>query len=209
MGTEAAKSKAPSLGDEAEVKFQKVVENIDLPTGRKAILLAIEKILNGGGVQKLTIEREHPIKVVRLVRADDITYVPSELVEDDVMAAVRNKEIKEFVLEQPIRSFEYLSRAFNVLSGHGLRVQMVYIHKLSEIQAWLKTASVTTHLFGAELVEHEDIPDFVILLVATRPDDPEEVVLSLKILMEIPKKKDEKGNINVGTHKEGPGKRTR
>jgi hypothetical protein len=181
--------KIPSLGDETPVKLVKVRETFPLPKGRKAILSAVERIMNLGGVLKITVEFGSPIKVTRAVEPG--AEPPEELQDDDLMAAVRNSEMEEFVFTEPLLPTNYLFRAFHLLSQRRLQSMAVVVNNVATLKKWLvvERAFDLVELFGVPVRTHKEMPDDGLLIVAARPDDMDTVAFSLKLAMDIKEKK--------------------
>lgn len=172
----------PSLGD-TSASMRKVQESFPLPASRKEIIVAFERILNLGGVQKVVVELSAPIKVTRLVVAlPDAGEVPEELQDDDIVSAARNVEMEEFSFIENLSPFEYLYHAFHALSLRKLRAKAMVVASITALQKWLK-ANYVSEVYGIDVREHKEIPEGVLLLVATGADDPETIVFSLKLEM--------------------------
>lgn len=161
-----------------------------MPDGRKALLAAIEQILAGGGVQRLIVRYGKPIVVVRAVKDDgSAPELPSELLDNDIMAAVRNVEMEEFLTEKEETPFEYLFRAFNILNGmtvDGTRLQpkIFIVKKLSYLYQWLGVQALAS-LFNVEIMQHIEMPEDGLLLVAANASDIEDVKFSLKMELDL------------------------
>lgn len=181
--------KLPSLGDSTTVKTVKTQETFPLPKNRKEIISAFERILNLGGVQKVTVELGSPIKVIRLAEAG--AEVPEELQDDDLLSAVRNNEMEEFVFTESLLPANYLFRAFHLLSQKRLRAMAVIVNNTLTLKQWLgvEKAFDIADLFGVPVRPHKEMPDDGLLLVAEQPDNPETVVFSLRLEMSIERKK--------------------
>lgn len=172
----------PSLGD-ASATMRKVQESFPLPTSRKEIIVAFERILNLGGVQKVVVELSTPIKVTRLMVAPpDAGDVPEELQDDDIVSAARNVEMEEFFFSEVLSPYEYLFRAFQQLSARKLKARTVVVNSVPALQKWLKS-TVVSEVFGVEVRAHKEIPDGILLLVAAPADDLETIAFSLKLEM--------------------------
>lgn len=172
----------PSLGD-SSAQMQKVQETFPLPNNRKDLVIAFERILNLGGVQKVVVDRTAPIKVTRLVMAPPNTDdIPEEIQDDDIVSAARNVEMEEFFFTETLSPFEYLFRAFQQLSARKLKARTVVVSSISALQKWLKSP-VVSEVFGVEVRAHKEIPDGILLLVAASADDLETIAFSLKLEM--------------------------
>lgn len=172
----------PSLGD-SSASMRKVQESFPLPSSRKEIVTAFERILNLGGVQKVVVELSAPIKVTRLVMAPpDAGEVPEELQDDDIVSAARNVEMEEFFFTEVLSPFEYLFRAFHQLSAKKLKARTVVVNNMKGLQKWLGSPPLS-EVFGVEVRAHKEIPDGILLLVAASAEDLETVTFSLKLEM--------------------------
>lgn len=171
-----------SLGD-SSASMRKIQESFPLPNSRKELIVAFERILNLGGVQKVVVELSAPIKVTRLMMAPpDTEEVPEEIQDDDIVSAARNAEMEEFFFTETLSPFEYLFRAFHQLSSRKLRARTVVVNNLPALKTWLKTQYVS-EVFGVEVRAHKEIPDGIMLLVAASADDLETITFSLKLEM--------------------------
>jgi hypothetical protein len=175
-----------------------VVENLPLPSGRKEIVAAIERALNLGGVIRLLLEYNKPLKVWRNVRKDEMPEAPEELVDSDILSAARNAEMEDLAIRQSygkeiekLSGLEVLLHAFSTLSRRKLKPRALMIHLPGELRAWLKVDANfdVSELFGVEVITHKQVPDNVALLVATTWDDPDTVVYSLRLEMFTSKEK--------------------
>lgn len=173
----------PSLGDNPEIATKLVHEEFPLPKGRAPLVAALERILTGGGVQKMVVELGKPIKVFRRVPASlPGEEVPAELYEDDMMAAVMNVEMEELTFTEKLDKFQYLFRAFNILTNKHLVPKAALVNQLKQVRLWLGSESMT-ELFGVPLYQHKEVPDGVLLLVGAKADEPDVLEHSLKMEM--------------------------
>jgi hypothetical protein len=182
--------KPASLGDEAEQKYRLIQESFPMPQGRKQLLAGIEQILSGGGVQKLIVQVGQDLKVTRAVKDTGDLDVPAELVEDDLMDAVRNSEMVEFLMQEGDSPYEYLFKAFRELGNKQidktrLQPKVFVVKKMSHLVQWLGTPNVSD-LFGVEVTEHKEIPEESMLFVAANAADIEEVKFSLRMELNTP-----------------------
>ncbi len=172
----------PALGDAPDITSKLVREEFPLPRGRSPLIAAVERILSGGGVQKLVIEMGKPIKVLRRVRAElPGEEAPEELYEDDMMAAVMNTEIQDFIFTEQLSPYEYLFRAFGSLSRKHL-IPRCILGNLNQLKTWLHVDELT-EIYGVEIRQHKEIPDGVMLLVGAKADEPDIIVHSLRLDM--------------------------
>jgi hypothetical protein len=183
----------PSLGDAPEIATKLIREDFPLPPGgRPALLAAIERVISGGGVQKLTIELGQPIKVLRRVRADSPgEELPEELYEDDMMAAVMNAELDDIPIVQGVQPLEYLREAFTHFQQDKCVPKAVLVNRHQLLKAWLEVRSPgpITWLFGVEVFTHKQVPDDVLILVGAKADEPDVIAHSYRLEMNIPKEK--------------------
>lgn len=169
------------LGNEGSNRFTSIVEKFPIPEtgGRRALVSTVEGIIKLNGVQKIVIELNKPIIVTRLV--DGSQEVPQELVNDDIMSAARNAEIQEFLSQDNELQFKYLYRAFSKLSEKRLQPKVFLTHKLKELEDWLNLELTSLELFGVEVLEHLELPEDTMLLIASTFNDPDMVTFSLKL----------------------------
>lgn len=175
-----------SLGDSPSVSLAKIQETFPLPKSRKEMVTAFEHILSLGGVQRVVVEFGAPIKVTRLVKPPtESEEVPEELQDDDVMSAARNAEMEDFFIEGLVPT-DYLLRAFFSLSGRKLKAKALLVNNLPALREWLGLAKGfdVSEVFGVGTVTHKEIPDGVLLLVASPVDDVDLVAFSLRLEME-------------------------
>lgn len=175
----------PSLGDSPSISMMKVQETFPLPKSRKEIVTAFEHILNLGAVHKVVVELGSPIKVTRLVKPPtESEEVPEELQDDDVVSAARNAEMDDFFLDG-LGPTDYLLRAFFALSERKLRAKSIVVNNLPALRSWLGLAKGfdVSEVFGVGTVAHKEIPDGVLLLVASPVDDVDLVAFSLRLEM--------------------------
>lgn len=179
----AQAKKPPALGDEPETSYKLIHEEFAAPPGRKELFAAIERIIAGGGVQKLTIKYGEPLKVVRRVKADLIgDAIPEELADDDMMSATRNAEMDSLVFTEKLSPFEALFRGFNVLAKKKLIPKAVLVPQINQLRKWLMVDDVDS-LYGVEVFQHKEMPDETLLLVGSKADEPDVVVFSLRLEM--------------------------
>jgi hypothetical protein len=182
----------PSLGDTPEIKTKLIREDFPIPPGgRPALLAAIERVIAGGGVQKLVVELGQPIRVLRRVRADlPGEELPEELYEDDLMGAVMNAELEDVPLPSKTDPYQYLYRAFMLLPLNKCVPKAILVNRLQLLTAWLGVPySGPMMLYGVEVHTHKQVPDDVLILVGAKADEPEVVAHSFRLEMNIPKEK--------------------
>lgn len=179
-------AKPASLGD-SKVPYRRIQETFELPENRKGVVAKFESILDSGGVQKVTIELGHPIKVERLVKASDSGDV-EELPDDDWMNAARNGELTELPPSDK-GPYAYLFQAFHLLSQRRLRARIIMVHGVSEVKSWLGLDSFIDirELFGVEVRSHPEVPDHTALVIASNPDDPDSGIFGVRMILDKPR----------------------
>lgn len=176
----------PSLGDSPSVPMVKIHETFPLPKSRKELVTAFEHILNLGAVSKVVVELGSPIKVTRLVKTPtESDEVPEELQDDDIVSAARNAEMEDFFIADLLPA-NYLLQAFHVLSKKKLKAKTMVVNNLQALRSWLELGKGfdVSEIFGVGTVSHKEIPDGVLLLVASPADDVDLVSFSLRLEME-------------------------
>lgn len=173
----------PSIGG-AITDLKKIQENFPLPGKREDVVVAFGRLLNLGGVQKVVVEYGKPMQVTRLVPAAQLSedLAPEELPDDDVVNAARNSEMEEFTYEEELAPTLYLYHAFHALSLRKLKARYMVVNNFRALKTWLK-ANLVTEVFGVETREHKEIPDGVLLLVASSPEDADIITFSLRLEM--------------------------
>ena len=176
----------PSLGDSPTVSMKKVQETYPLPKSRKEIVTAFERILNLGGVQRVVIEYGSAVKVTRLVKPEtESEDVPEELQDDDIVSAARNAPMEEFIFSESILPTNYLLRAFHLLSQRKLRARTLVVNNTNTLRVWLglEKGFDLSEIFGVQTVANKEIPEGVLLMVASPADDVDLVSFSLRLEM--------------------------
>lgn len=160
------------------------VETHPLPQSRPERLAAIDSILSPGGVQKLVLDISKGIVIHRLVK-DELGTVPEEAINDDIMAAVRNTEMEELLLPDNISPYEVLLTACSSINAQRLKPKCFITKLKTDVKKWLGVGGLIAQhdLFCIPLIEHKEVPEGVMLLVATEEDDAEELALSIKFEM--------------------------
>jgi hypothetical protein len=166
-------------------------EEYPLPTSstptvaRKEIVTTVEKILNGGGVQKIVVALNQPIRVYRKVLTDGIPMV-EELVDGDLISAIRNVEMGTIPQHPGMGPFQTLLLAFGEVTSRRLAPRAFMVSSEKELRDWFGVGPewLTSEVFGVEVVVHGEIPSETALLVASVYDDPADVVFSVRMEME-------------------------
>ena len=161
------------------------VESHPLPQSRVERVAAIEAILAPGGVQKLILDIVKGISIHRFVKEEPIGDVPQEMFDDDIMSAVRNAEMEELHIPTKIMPFEAIFLAFSSVTDKRLRPKTFVVKSKEDLKSWLGLQSplLPSEIFCVPVIEHKEMPDGTMLLVASKEDDPEEIAVSLKIDM--------------------------
>ena len=193
-----AETKPTGLGDEPVNAYKTIHESFPLPEGgRKGLLALIERVLSVGGVQKLVLEFNKPIQLWRMVKKAEVSEeVPDELLDDDLMGAVRNSPMEEFVFSDlealKMSVYEYLFQAFALIDERHSVAKALMVSSQSEAQAWFGLTKKVTSAFGVAVIPHKEIPDGGALLVACQPDDPAVITFSLRLDVNLPAKRERK-----------------
>lgn len=182
-----ASPRPPSIGDAGAERYSLVKEEYPLPKSRQEILTAVGRILNLGGVQRLAIRIGEPIQVYRAVSANgEVPTTLEELEAEDLYSQVRNSPMEAFEFKvKDQSSFELLFVAFQTLAARGLAAKSFMTRDPKLLKAWLGLGaldSVAT-VYGVPCMTHADIPEDILLLVATSPESPDSVALTLRLEM--------------------------
>lgn len=181
-----ASERPPSLGDSKGSGFTRLREQAELPAGRELILAELNRILGIGYVQKLVVEVGKPIVYERLVKSGEPTPDLEKLEADDLYGAIRNNEIIDFS-HGVGNSLKALFLAFRFLTGRRLAAKALVASDWAAVRRWLGLSENEDiiDVFGVKTTTHEAIPDDVIVLVACDPAEPDVVVLSLRIPLDV------------------------
>jgi hypothetical protein len=184
----------PGLGDTKTPEFQLRTEEHALPLGgRKELIARIETLLTAGGVQKLVVERDRPIKLWRLVPKNELDQAPPELPADDLWNRLHNGEMQEMEtisgaapgVVGPVA----LLHAFHLVQKRSMRPAVLFTPALKTLRRWCglpKDFDVST-LFGVEVAAQADLPTDASILVATSFDELNYDVFGIRIPMDLPK----------------------
>lgn len=181
----AATGRPPSIGDEGTNNLRLVRETVDLPPRRDLVLKELERILNLGLVQKLTVQVGQPIRYSRLVPRDiEIPDVPEEIESGDLYGEARNRPIQD-VKAKERNPFAILFRAFAMLTKEGLRPKAFVTGSLENLTRWIDPDGEAdlSVLFGVELHMNTEVPDDVLLLLGNEAEGAE-TSLSIRIPMD-------------------------
>jgi hypothetical protein len=183
-----------------------VKEVYDLPKTRSERIMAIEKILESGGVQRLTMDADEGITVRRAIKrtAED----GPEEDKTDLLEQALSCPMEEFpgVGVDPLM---YILRAFVVLKSRGARPLHIIVSNPQTLREWAKIDQMVdvSELFAVPVLVHNDVPDDVLLLVGHAKGDTEVVAFTAKLIMELPTKS-VIGGKNETPRSEGSGKRS-
>ena len=171
-------------------KYRIIQEEYERPPNRDALLSKVRDLINAGGVQQLVIESGAPIRVRRSIPVDpNEPTLPEGLPEDDMMSAVRNAPMEEFLMVGKLTSHEYLFRAFGILTAKKLRPLVLIANNKSDLLAWLhvdKFAEVT-EVYGTAIMFHKEVPHDGAVLVGCQPELQDSVAFSLKLEINVKK----------------------
>jgi hypothetical protein len=189
-------ARPPSIGEANTSGLIRVRETSPLPPKRDLVIEEINRILGLGLVQKLTVEVGTPIIYERLVKPDDSPSL--DVIEQlDFYGAIRNNEIFDFREADEFRGrgpFGILFFAIQDLVAREATPKAFVSSNWALIWAWMGLPLEThySHLFGIPTVTHGDkqqLPDDVLLLVGADPYDIDSVKVSLRISIDLPRKK--------------------
>lgn len=190
----------PSLGNEpARPALTLVGYEFPLPSTRPLILEAISKLLELGFVQKVILEVGHPIRIWRLVSKDDLGNVkedesPQIAPEGDLFLSARNAKIIDLAFTPGTPAalaacspFSALFWSFHILNEKELHPEAIIVHQKSLLASWLNLDSTKDFktVFGAKVIEHQEMPEGSVLLVGVNPSDKDTAVLSLRLELDI------------------------
>jgi hypothetical protein len=184
--------KPASIGDEEKDAYKLISETFPWPKGgRKELLRGIEQIINGGGVQKFVVAVGQPIRVTRAVKDNGEIELPQDVVEDDIMSAVRNAEMREELALPDSDPLDYLFQAFLTLRNTRveeatLQPKVFVVKRLQQVRQWLDKPDMPAEMFGIDIIEHKDVPDDALLFVAALANDIDVVKFTLKLVMDMP-----------------------
>lgn len=177
----------PGLGNgKPEIKV--VREEYPLPTNRKELVAAFERVLARGGVKKFVIELGQPLRVDRYMKFDDVGP-EQEVVSDDVYNAVRNAHIIPYTFdkEKAVDGMQTMFHLFQRTWDQGLVPKSLLVNNAEVFFEWLGVGNsvLKDNAFGVELVAHKDVPDDILLFVCAKPEEPEAVAVSLQTPMDV------------------------
>lgn len=163
------------LGD----KYEIVHETVELPKSRADIVQLVKAELNKGGVRKLIIAQDEPVRIIRAVKSASVEARYLHDAPDlDLMASVRNYQIEDA---------ESLFWAFSKVTVQGAIARTILVNTLPGLRKWLKLKATddVSRVYGVPVRTTPELPGDVLLLVATS-EDPEEVLFSVRVVMEMP-----------------------
>lgn len=168
-----------SLGDSPP---RLIHETYPLPRNRKDLIIAVEKILELGKVQKLVVEVGQPIKYSRI--SSENSGVPEEAREKDLFSNIRQAEMIDLSGEKDVPFLSMLFKAFSALSARRLKPALLAVSNTKALRTSLGVDVLfdLSSVFGVPVSVLGDIPGDVILLCGTREDD-DQISLSLRLLL--------------------------
>ncbi len=182
-------TKPPSLGD-AYKGLRRVKKHVPLPNSREEIIAEFSKIIGLGFVQKIVLELGKPITYERLVREDELPDLPQEI-DEDLFYEARNAEMYDYSKPLKITNFEYLFKAFSILSQRRLKPQSFIVKSLKELNLWLGLEEFVQlpDLFGIPVFIDHRLPEGVALMTATKSAAEQNIALSIRLTLDSPKGK--------------------
>lgn len=189
-------ARLPSIGEANATGMIRVRESTPLPPKRDLVITEITRILGLGLVQKLVVEVGAPIVYERLVERDDSPSL-NVVEQQDLYGAVRNNPIFDFREADEFRGrgpFGIIFFAIEDLVAREAVPKAFISSNPSLLWAWLGLPLETTfsHLFGIPLFSYPDkqqLPEDVLVLAGADPYDADTVKLSLKLSIDLPRKK--------------------
>jgi len=182
-------AKPPSIGEEQGVPLILAREEYPLPKTRKEVLVAIETILQAGGVQELLVRIDQPILVKRLVVPTGMENEEEEEASpeaEDLYAKARNARIETLKIPEAWSPFETIFQAFAAAKRGKLVPKVFMSGSHARLRDWFgfDTDGDVSSLCGVECVEHLELPAETLLLLEASPLDPEGVAASLRMEIE-------------------------
>lgn len=170
------------IGDE---KYVLLRETVALPKSRAEIVHMVRAELNKGGIRKMIIELDEPVRIIRAVTSDSVeARALSDLPDLDLIDSVRNAPVEGLpTAGKKELAYREAFMAFDVLARKHVQPRAFLAHQFSVIRNWLGLSKETdvTRIFGLPVRTSPAIDnDDHIILVGTS-DDPDEVVLSIVI----------------------------
>jgi hypothetical protein len=189
-------NKVESIGEETQL-FKSVWETHPLPKVRKNVISAIEALLARGGTQKLIIEVKKPMKLLRRIPIEEGEDAQDsvDIESDDVVEAAVACPMDEALYKPEMTPIEYVFRAIEMMGTRTeeegrirLTPRFILVNDLDAFSKWMNLP-VRKSFFGLEVLRTKNISDDGILLVAVNENDREEIRRSLKLNIELPRKK--------------------
>jgi len=166
-----------------------VNETFPLPPTRRELLASIEHILETGGVQKLNLQIGRDIQVTRTVVSDsEIGHNPPEPLQDeDMLDAARNQKMVSFAMTTtpPLSPYQYMHEAFHHLSQKRMTAIGIIVNSNEVLEEWLERKSDFTEFFGVPVYHSNQVPRDALLFVAANIEDPQTVVYTLRLELNI------------------------
>lgn len=178
----------PSAAKNAKT-VRTVNETFPLPPTRRELVAAVAHILESGGVQKLNLQIGRDIQVTRVVVGDSEAghNPPEPLQDEDMLDAARNQKIVSFTMTTtpPLSPYQYMHEAFHHLSQKRMTAVGVIINHNEVLEEWLERKSDFQEFFGVPVYHSNQIPRDALLLVAANIEDPQTVVYTLRLELNI------------------------
>jgi hypothetical protein len=182
-------ARLPSLGDTNTAGYVRNRFTVPMPEGREVLLKEFARIISMGLVQKVVVEVGQPIVYERLSKSDGAVSDDLERIETgDLYGAIRNAELLDFKRKGSSGFLETVFYAFRFLQMHSDDL----VPKAFMCGSWLTLRMMLglapdddiSELFGVRVYWHEEVPDDVLLLVASTSTEPDVVSMSLRIPMD-------------------------
>lgn len=179
----------PSIGSNLK-KLKLISEEHDLPPERKQVVSFIGKLLEQGGVQRLTLQVGQPIRLSRYVKANSLDPI-KDLAQDDLYEAIRLSAIEETPVHEGANPYQVLFDLFGSISHRGKVPKAFLVNSIDRFKSWLgrDPSHLIKEAYGVPIETNAEVPDDVCLMACADPDDTEIVTFTLKFNMEVPVKK--------------------
>lgn len=163
------------------------VEKYPLPGNVEGIVSLVREILIAGGVQRLEIDINLPIRVVRQAQEDDATF---EEVDIGLGGTLRQIDIVEYYSEGAT-PFQVVVDMMQLIHNESRHPICWVTGSISELPKWMEwkergMPNSTGALFGLPVRQVQDIPEDVLILCGSeyQSADDNEVTLAVKAVME-------------------------
>lgn len=178
-----------SLGEPPPPGYRLVREVYPRPD-RPGIGPLVQEILSQGMVQRIVVQTREPVTVLRLVKEADTDPTMDEVIVQDLFNQARNVEMVQLPAEDesqdPLRT---IFCAFRAAAERQLLPRAILVQEAGWLQDWIGVDRQEEMLdvFGVPVVEHDEIPNDVLLFAVTSPEAPEALAMSFRIAMDIPR----------------------